>query len=111
MNEQDLPDPPGQAAAEARQREIAALYDTLKRMIHSQLDALGDLDTPPTKALVTRIGELSAVHLILLKAEEAFREKFIQDDPSVLDHDALRDQIRRQLDRIRAADTAGSFPK
>ncbi|SEQ16745.1 hypothetical protein SAMN05428995_10392 [Loktanella sp. DSM 29012] len=99
----DDPEGHGRAAALSRQHEIAGLYATLRAAILKEIKTLGASDGAPPKLLIGKIGELSAAHLILLKAEEAFREKYAQDDATILDYDTLRVEIGCALDRIRAS--------
>ncbi|WP_242494075.1 hypothetical protein [Salipiger sp. IMCC34102] len=101
----------GRETALARQREILALFQTIKRTLAKQILAFeaGDGGTP--KALVAKLGELSAAHLALLKAEDAFCEKFCEDDTRVPDYEALRAQIGRKLDRIRDTRPAEGVPR
>ena len=56
-------------------------------------------DTPKTSA--KKLEELQSVQVTLMKAEEAFNEKYQPDDEADIDFDVLRDQIGRALDRIR----------
>lgn len=100
---------PGRSDALARRDEILALYTTMKRSLMKQILDLGSGEHGSSKALVAKIGELSAIHLILLKSEDAFREKFCEDDQSVPDFDALRAEIGRKLDRIRDARRSGAL--
>ncbi|KQI69647.1 hypothetical protein AN189_04430 [Loktanella sp. 3ANDIMAR09] len=103
MTDNDDPNGDGRAAALSRQHEIAGLYATLRAAILKEIETLGASDGASPKLLVGKIGELSAAHLILLKAEEAFREKYAQDDANIPDYDALRVEIGCALDRIRAS--------
>ena len=101
MGKRKTTDRIGRADALARRDEILALYETMKRSLMKQILEFGDGDHVASKTLAAKIGELSATHLILLKSEDAFREKFCEDDHTVPDFDALRAEIGRKLDRIR----------
>ncbi|WP_386681396.1 hypothetical protein [Loktanella sp. R86503] len=108
MTEPDDAAPFGRAEALARVRELAGFYAALKATFLEQLDQIGGQSALPSKAHAAKLAELQATHVHLLKAEEQFIEKFGQGtDDADIDFDAIRDDIGRRLDRIRAAGTEG----
>ncbi|WP_245810544.1 hypothetical protein [Loktanella atrilutea] len=108
MTEPDDPCPMGRAQALARVRELKAFYDSLKAAFQTQLQQIGTAVEPPSKTHVARLADLQAIHVHLLKAEDSFIEKFGQGtDDADIDHDALRADIGRSLDRIRDRGAAG----
>ncbi|WP_394152581.1 hypothetical protein [Loktanella salsilacus] len=108
MTEPDDAAPFGRAEALARVRELAGFYAALKATFLEQLDQIGSPGALPSKAHAAKLAELQATHVHLLKAEEQFIEKFGQGtDDADIDFDAIRDDIGRRLDRIRAAGTEG----
>ncbi len=105
----DEPGPVGRATALARVRELAGFFEALKSTFLRQLDQIGTDGGLPSKAHVAKLSELQAIHVQLLKAEESFIEKFgTGSDDADIDHDAIRGEIGRALDRIRDAAGAGS---
>ena len=107
MTQTDEPAPIGRATALARVRELAGFYDALKTTFLTQLEQIGRDTGLPSKAHVAKLAELQAIHVQLLKAEDSFIEKFgTGNDDADIDHDAIRAEIGRALDRIR--DTAGA---
>ena len=108
MTQTDLSAPVGRATALARVRELAGFFATLKATFLAQLAQIAEEGSPPSKAHVAKLAELQAIHVQLLKAEDSFIEKFgTGDDDAEIDHDALRAEIGRALDRIRDAAAAG----
>ena len=108
MTDTNDPGPDGRAAALARLRDIAGFYRLLKTTFLGQIKQIGAVSDATPKALVVKLGELQSTHVMLMKAEEAFCEKFGQgDDETILDYDAIRAEIGSQLDRIRTARLAG----
>ncbi|SEM44163.1 hypothetical protein SAMN04488003_101127 [Loktanella fryxellensis] len=102
------PDPSDRAASVARVRELLGFYAGLKAAFLLQMAHIGMSDTSPPKAMTTKLAELQATHVHLLKAEDSFIEKFgTGADVSAVDHDALRRDIGRTLDRIRDTALAG----
>ena len=108
MAEPDDPVPMGRAQALARVRELNGFYAALKAAFLTQLQQIGTAAEPPSKTHVARLADLQAIHVHLLKAEDSFIEKFGQGtDDADIDHDALRAEIGRTLDRIRDTGAAG----
>jgi hypothetical protein len=108
MTEPDDAAPFGRAEALARVRELAGFYTALKATFLEQLGLSGAAGGLPSKAHAVKLAELQATHVHLLKAEEQFIEKFGQGtDDADINHDDIRDDIGRRLDRIRAAGSEG----
>lgn len=92
----------------ARMRRIfKGLQDYLEVQVEEILPVTGDVP----KSSAKKLEELQSLQVALMKAEEAFNEKFRPDDEDDIDFDALRDQIGRAIDRIRDAENAGIVPK
>ncbi len=95
----------------ARQR-IAVLEDQFRSVSDVLTTLTATIDHPdshPPKALMTKLMELQSIHFAVIKAHEAFHEKYDPTDSGV-DYDKIRDDIGRQLDRIRTVlETKGIF--
>ena len=90
------------AAASARISEIRLLFEAIRQTLMGQLQELPEVGPTTPKALLTKINELQATLVLLLKAEEAYYEKYGHDALQLtVDHDAIRDQIGGKLDRLR----------
>ncbi|WP_458790278.1 hypothetical protein [Yoonia sp. MH D7] len=91
-------------SAVERTVRIANLFTSISRDLDETMAAYRAEQKISPKSIGSKISELQSVHTSLIKAEEAFHEKFSNKDAaSGLDYDVLRDEIGRQLDRIRAA--------
>ena len=111
MTQTDDATPIGRASALARVRELAGFFEALKAVFLTQLSQAEGDGGAPSKALIAKLAEMQAVHVQLLKAEESFIEKFgTGQDDGAIDHDAIRAEIGRALDRIRDAAGAGGVP-
>lgn len=109
MTQTDDPAPVGRAVALARLRELAGFYDALRSTFLTQLQHLAEGAVPPSKTQIAKLVEMQATHVHLLKAEDSFIEKFGQGaDDADIDHEAMRRDIGRALDRIRATAGAGA---
>ena len=98
------PDKDDKSAAEKRVAEIVRLYERIRDMLDAALTQFGTPDSMTPKAVMSKLAELQSVHLTILKAEEAFHEKCkTTDGQPDIDFDAVRDDIGRQLDRLRCA--------
>ena len=90
--------------AQRRIAEVSRLYERIRALLEAALAQYGKPDGTTTKVVLSKMSELSAAHLAILKAEDTFHEKFnTTSDPDEIDFEAARDTIGRQLDRIRAA--------
>ena len=101
---------PEQAAALSRQRmiQISALFDDMKALMEEWLADPGQADKTTATKMRAKLGDMQAAHVMLLREEEAFYEKFSQRAAEdAIDYDAIRDDIGRRLDWIRAAKDAG----
>lgn len=99
--------------AAARIASIDELTEDILQTLADLLEALRDADDKSgakPRDLLTKLNELHAVHLRVLAAEESFNAKFgkASDEDSV-DFEAVRFEIGRQLDRIRASLIAASL--
>ncbi len=94
--------------------ERLAEIDELSRRIRKNLaEMLADADCAPgptPKELQNKLNELHAAHLKVLAAEDAFHAKIGKNpDDDAVDFEAMRIDIGRQLDRIRASLVSGGF--
>lgn len=100
-----------QSSAE-RIRRIQTTFDEILEIIHVMKSEYGPLNKEMSKTIITKLGELQTVHINLQKAEEAFHDKFGDgDEARVVDHDAIRRELGRKLDRIRDTGGARSIPE
>lgn len=91
-------------AARSRLSEITDLFAEMRAITGKFLREAGSADSANTKQIMSKISELQSVHLMVIRAEEAFHEKFGQGDiADGIDYDAARDDIGRALDRLRTA--------
>ena len=98
------------AAVSARISAIKELFEAIKQSLRAQVRQFPDVDAQSPRAMITKLNELQSAQVLLLKAEEAYYEKYARDDIQIaIDHDALRDQIGRALDRIRDTTSAGGI--
>jgi len=99
-------------AAAARVAEIKAQFRSIAVTLRQ---LVADLDTPEgrsSKTVVSKLMELQTSHLAVIKAEEAFHEKFKSVAPeSGPDLEQTRIDIGRKLDRLRAAMAAEDISK
>ncbi len=104
MTDKDVvPRDPVRLAA-ARLEEITALTEDIRQTLTQMRKDLHDADGPKPKDLLTKLNELHAAHLKVLAAEDVFYAKIGKighEEP--VDLDAIRADIGRQLDRIRAS--------
>jgi len=103
-------EPDGHAEAAARRiRELQQTFDDIRAFLMEQIKAAQDgLSTSP-KAVMAKLSELHTAQLHLSKSEEAFHEKYTAaDDADIVDHEQIRAEIGRRLDRIRRAGSAGA---
>jgi len=101
---------------ELRVGDLATLFSEMNDLVKlwkaKKAEALEDdenVDFPKAEAtkVLTKISEMQTVHLMLLRAEEAFYEKIVfGTNVTAVDYDVVRTQIGSALDRIRAATDA-----
>jgi len=108
-------DEPQQLAAELAAERLAEV-ERLSRDVRRALEDMRDLarNTPDMKpkVLADKLDQVHAAHLRVLRAEDAFREKIGTDsDAEAIDHDAIRADIGRQLDRLRESLAAEGIPR
>jgi len=98
-----------QDAARLRITQITTLFAEMRTMLVRWLHDAGPAAEASSKQMMTKISETQSVLASLIRAEEAFHDKFNTDDiADGIDYDAARDAIGRELDRLRAAFTAGA---
>ncbi|MEL6641627.1 MAG: hypothetical protein AAFP98_09990 [Pseudomonadota bacterium] len=101
---------PEEAAAQARQRltQISALFEDMKALMDLWLTEPGPADKTTSTKMLAKMGEMQTAHLMMLRAEEAFYDQFSERAvEEAIDYDAIRDDIGRRLDRIRATKDTG----
>lgn len=91
-------------AARQRVAEISTLFAEMRSVMSRWLKDAGPAADASTKQMMTKISELQSAHLLVIRAEEAFHDKFgngeIEDG---IDYETARHDIGRELDRLRAA--------
>ncbi len=96
--------------ADKRVAEIKLLFAEIRKQLAVQVTRLDVIMPTTPKTLITRLNELRSLQILLLKAEEAFHDKFGENKGKVegttFDEDSIRDTIGRRLDRIRATSGA-----
>lgn len=104
MTKLDEQGPTGQSNAAARVAEISRLFESIRQVLDHMIQAIGTPDGQTPKAVVSKLNELQSVHLKVLAAEEAFHDnQDTSEDENIIDFDAVRAEIGRQLDRLRTA--------
>ena len=106
-------DPPRVQGAPAHDRlaDFRKMFSEIRRLM-----AFYALTTSPSRRLTPRgtrqkLEELHQLQQLLLQAEGALYDEPIQEgDTKIIDIEALKDQIGRRLDRIRAALDAAKIP-
>ena len=94
----------GSHRAAARVADIAALTADIRRLLTEMRDAARGGGGPLPKDLADKVAQLHAAHLKVVASEDMFHAKFGKTDADdAIDFDAVRADIGRQLDRIRAA--------
>ena len=98
---------PAQDAA-VRLDEIRRLTDDIKNLLRDRIaDWRDQADLNPAE-INKRIGDLHSAHLKLVEQERIFHAKLgLDTEKDAIDFDAIRADIGRALDRIRAKRGAG----
>lgn len=96
-------------SAQARIDGLRDCYAALNQYLSVQIEKILPLTNETPKSQTKKLEELQTLQVTLMKAEEAFNEKFRPDDGDDIDYDALRVEIGRALDRIREAERAVEF--
>ena len=87
-----------------RVSEILRLFASVRRKLEQAVAEIGAPQSSTPKAIISKLSELQTAHISALKAEEAFHDAFAsQSQADSIDFDAIRDDLGRRLDRIRAA--------
>lgn len=111
MNEEnDAGSSPALLAAE-RLAEVDALSRNLRQVLAEMIADLRSGGSTTVADTLKKLNEVQAAHLKVLAAEDVFHARIGTDpDAEAIDHDAVRDQIGRQLDRLRESLLAEGFP-
>ena len=95
-------------AARQRVTEISDLFANMRAIMARWLEDAGPVADATSKQMMTKISELQTAHLLVIRAEEVFHDKFgTADIADGVDYEAARRDIGRELDRLRAAFEAG----
>lgn len=98
-------DPIGEARA--RISEMTRLFEEIRLWLDRCIALEGPVTKMSAQKMLTKLGELQTAHLMVMRAEEVFHDKFKQDTAGPgIDYDAVRRDLGRALDRIRAANDA-----
>jgi len=98
--------------AQARIDFIRDSYEGIQHYVKAQIEDILPITADTPKPQVKKLEELQTLQVTIMKAEEAFNEKFQPDNREDIDYDVLRDQIGRALDRIRVAErSVGVFKR
>ncbi len=91
-----------QADAEKQLAEMRAMFLRLQDEIRQHMAATQDPNVSDFKAISTKLSELQTNQLTLLRAEEAFHDKFRKDAARDRDnYDDIRREVGRALCRLR----------
>lgn len=83
-------------AALARITMIEEKFQSISDVLNRLMADIGSVDSQTPKAVVSKLMELQTAHLSVIKAQEAFHEKFKDTDPSGgVDYDEIRVDIGR----------------
>lgn len=110
MTNQTTPSPedgPDAAAQCARERinQLSDLFSEMNMLMHRWLDEVGPADLAQGKKMLGKLSDMQTTHLMVLRAEEAFYEKFSDTTASdTVDYERIRAELGRALDRIRDAE-------
>ena len=95
-------------SAPERVARLDRLFTSISNKLDEMMMQFGTSKGGPPKDFNIKLSELQSAHVSLNKAYEVFHEKFAGTAPGdTADFDAIRDDIGRKLDRIRAALDAG----
>ena len=103
------------AAAQSPERQrvelLSKLYFEIGETVgQMRADVASDATLKPGE-LLKKLAELQTLHVMLLRAEEAFNDKFGQSESTDgIDLDALRHEIGGRLDRLRAINHPDGVP-
>jgi hypothetical protein len=94
----------GEDASRLRVSQIADLFAEMRTIVGRWLHEAGPASEATSKQMMSKISELQTTHMMVLRAEEVFHEKYGSPDTDTgIDYDDARDTIGRELDRLRAA--------
>jgi hypothetical protein len=104
MKTPDDPQSPHEDSARLRISQIADLFEEMRTLLARWLDEAGPAADASNKQMMNKINELQTTHMMVLRAEEVFHDKYGSTDIATgIDYDDARDTIGRELDRLRAA--------
>lgn len=104
MNTPNETRPDGLAAAADRVAEIDAVSAYIRERLKQMAADLKQVTSANLNELNKQLDLLHAAHLRVVVAEDKFHDKLGTDpDADAIDYDAIRDDIGRQLDRLRDA--------
>ncbi|SFS07935.1 hypothetical protein SAMN05444714_0976 [Yoonia litorea] len=90
-----------------RLAEINKLFHAIRQTLEEMLEQLRAGEGTKPADVLKKIGELQTAHIKVLEQEKAYHDSLGQKDgPEALDFDAIRAEIGRRLDRIRAVQDA-----
>jgi hypothetical protein len=99
-------------AARRRITEIETLFVEMSDLLAKWLREAGPAADATTKQMTNKINELQNAHMMVLRAEEVFHDKFGSDDiADGIDYVAARNDIGRTLDRLRSKIAATEVSK
>ncbi|KQB98272.1 hypothetical protein AL073_05175 [Loktanella sp. 1ANDIMAR09] len=104
MNTPDKTGPDGLVTAAERLAEVDAVSQYIRDRLREMADDLKTVTYGNLNDINKQLDLLHAAHLRVLIAEDKFHDKLGTDsDADAIDYDAIRDEIGRQLDRLRNA--------
>ena len=90
--------------AEARRIEIEELFEQMKARVRQMIKDMATPAGEPPKKVLAKLDELQTAHLKALAAEQAALAHLEEgQDFEEINYDALRSDIGREIDRIRAS--------
>lgn len=103
MTELNEPEPDGSRDAQMRVTEITRLFHTVQLTLDQMIEALDPHNLDKPTVVIAKLNELTAAHLRIFAAEEAFDAQQCESDKvDTVDFEALRLEIGGRLDRLRA---------
>ncbi|WP_055685982.1 hypothetical protein [Loktanella sp. 5RATIMAR09] len=104
MNTPNETRPDGLATAAERLVEVDAVSQYIRDRLREMADDLKKVTHGNLNDITKQLDLLHASHLRVVIAEDKFHDKLGSDpDADAIDYDAIRDDIGRQLDRLRDA--------
>lgn len=97
--------------AQKRINYLRRTYERLREYLETQIETILPITLESPKVQVKKLEDLQSLQVSLMKAEEAFNDTFQPELGEDVDYDALRAQIGRALDRLRAAERSIGVPE